>query len=148
MYIHLHTICLTGVTELGTVTIHLSPNWRRFHWSISRWIFLLRKNIFGKKFPVELKFICAEFQIFLTFSKHAIIILEGIFHGNRSLTSYSSILKMSHTGTCGGKVQTAHEHLITPALSLRTLKIDSCNDVDFAITDVTGTCRNVNLSCR
>ena len=22
------------------------------------------KNIFGKKFPVELKFICAEFQIF------------------------------------------------------------------------------------
>ena len=90
MYIHLHTIGLTGVTELGTVTFHFAPNLRRFHWSISRWILLIRKNIFGKSFKSSFSFICAEFQICLTFSKHDIIILVGIFHGNRSLTSYVS----------------------------------------------------------
>ena len=50
VYIHLHTIGLTGVTELGTVTFHFAPNRRRFHWSISRWILLLLKNNFGKSF--------------------------------------------------------------------------------------------------
>ena len=64
MYIHLHTIGLTGATELGTVTCHFAPNQRRFQWSISRWVLLRRNNIFGKKFKVELKFICAEIQIF------------------------------------------------------------------------------------
>ena len=49
MYIHLHTIGLTGVTELGTVTFHFAPNRRRFHWSISRWILLLRKKDFSVK---------------------------------------------------------------------------------------------------
>ena len=88
MYIHLHTICLTGVTVLGTVTFHFAPNRRRFHWSISRWILLLRKNIFGKSFQSSLSLFVSSFRFFLTFSKHAIIILEGIFHGNRSLTSY------------------------------------------------------------
>ena len=88
MYIHLHTICLTGATELGTVTCHFAPNQRRFQRSISWWILLRRNNIFGKKFEVELKFICAEFQIFSTLSKHDITILVIISHGNRSLTSY------------------------------------------------------------
>ena len=45
------------------------------------------KKTFRQKFQVELEFICAEFQILLTFSKHNIIILVGIFHGNRSLTT-------------------------------------------------------------
>ena len=89
MYIHLHTICLTGATELGTVTCHFAPNQRRFQWSISRWILLRRNNVFGKKFQVGLQFICAEFQIFSTLSKHDITVLVIISHGNRSLTSYS-----------------------------------------------------------
>ena len=89
MYIHLHTIGLTGATELGTVACHLAPNQRRFQWSISRWLLLRRNNIFDKKFKVELKFIIAEFQIFSTLSKHDIIILVIISHGNRSLTSYA-----------------------------------------------------------
>ena len=87
MYIHLHTICLTGATELGTVTCHFAPNQRRFQWSIFRWILLRRNNIFGIKVQVELKFICAEFQIFSTLSKHDITVLVIISHGNRSLTS-------------------------------------------------------------
>ena len=41
----------------------------------------------AKKFEVELKFICAEFQIFSTLSKHDITTLVIISHGNRSLTS-------------------------------------------------------------
>ena len=49
---------------------------------------LRRNNIFGKTFQVELKFICAEFQIFSALSKHDITVLVIIFHGNRSLTSY------------------------------------------------------------
>ena len=87
MYIHLHTIGLTGATELGTVTCHLAPNQRRFWWSISRWILLRRNNIFARKFQVEPKFICAEFQNFLTLSKDDITIEVIISHGNRSLTS-------------------------------------------------------------
>ena len=51
-------------------------------------ILLRRNNIFSKKFKVELKFICAEFQIFSTLSKHDITILVIISYGNRSLTSY------------------------------------------------------------
>ena len=87
MCINLHTTGLIGVTELGTVTCHFAPNRRRFHWSISRWILLCRQNIFSKKFKVELKFICAEFQIFSTFRKHDIADFMSISHGNRSLTS-------------------------------------------------------------
>ena len=90
MYIHLHTIGLTGATELGTVTYHFAPNQRRFQWSISRWILLRRNNIFVKMFKVELKFICAEFQIFSTLSKHDITILVIIYHRNRYLTSYGN----------------------------------------------------------
>ena len=45
------------------------------------------KNIFSKSLKVELKFICAKFQIFSTFSKHDITILVGVSQGNRSLTS-------------------------------------------------------------
>ena len=88
MYIHSHTIGLIGVTELGTVTFHFAPNRRRFHWSVSQWILLHRKNIFQLKFKVELKFICAEVQYFSTFNKYHITILVRISHGNRSLTSY------------------------------------------------------------
>ena len=88
MYIHLQMIGLTGATELGTVTCHFEPNQCRFQWSISWWILLRRNNIFGKKFKVEHKFICAEFQIFSSLSKHDITILAIISHGNRSLTSY------------------------------------------------------------
>ena len=91
MYIHLHTKGLTGATELGKVTCHFAPNQRRFQWSISRWRLLRRNNIFGKKFKVQHKFICAEFQIFSTLSKHYITILVIISHGNRSLTSYACI---------------------------------------------------------
>ena len=87
MYIDLHTIGLTGATELGTVTCHFAPNQCRFQWSISWWILLRGNNIFGKKFKVELKFICAEFQIFSTLRKHDITTLVIISHGNRSLTS-------------------------------------------------------------
>ena len=47
------------------------------------------KTYLRQKFKVELKFICAEFQIFSTFSKHDITILWNMSHGNRSLTSYS-----------------------------------------------------------
>ena len=48
IYIHLHTIGLIGITELGTATFHFAPNRRRFHWSISQWILLRRKNLIGK----------------------------------------------------------------------------------------------------
>ena len=46
------------------------------------------KKYLRKQFKVELKFICAESQIFFTFKKHDITILVSISHGNRSLTSY------------------------------------------------------------
>ena len=45
MYIHLHTIGLIGMTEIGTATFHFAPNRRRFHWSIFQWILLRRKNL-------------------------------------------------------------------------------------------------------
>ena len=89
MYIHLHTIGLTGVTEVGTVTVHFGPNRRRFHWSISRWLLLLRKNIFGKSFQSSSSLFVPSCRFFFTFSKHAMIISEGIFPGNGSLTSYT-----------------------------------------------------------
>ena len=53
MYIHLHTIGLIGMTELGTATFHFAPNRRRFHWSISQWILLRRKNLFGTIFTFD-----------------------------------------------------------------------------------------------
>ena len=62
MYIHLHTVGLTGATQLGTVTCHFAPNQRRFQWSISRWILLRRNKIFIKKFKVELQFILPSFR--------------------------------------------------------------------------------------
>ena len=46
------------------------------------------KTYFRWKFKTELQFICAKFQIFSTLSKHDIVILVSISHGNRSLTSY------------------------------------------------------------
>ena len=91
MYSHLHKIGLTGATELGTVTCHFAPNQCRLQLTISWWILLRRNNIFGKKFKVELKCICAEFQIFSTLCKHDITILIIISHGNGSLTSYAII---------------------------------------------------------
>ena len=54
IYIHLHTICLIGMTELGTATFHFAPNRRRFHWSISQWILLRGKNLFGKSYKSNL----------------------------------------------------------------------------------------------
>ena len=66
IYIHLHTICLIGMTELGTATFHFAPNRRRFHWSISQWILLREKKSFRQKLKVELKFISAIF----TFDKN------------------------------------------------------------------------------
>ena len=54
----------------------------------------------GKKFKVELKFICAEFQIFATLGKHDIIILAIIYHGNRSLTSYA--VQIREWAICAG----------------------------------------------
>ena len=85
MCIHLHTICLIGVTELGTVTCHFAPNRRRFHWSIFRWMLLCRKNIFSKKWSLSL--FVPSFRFFSTFRKHDVTVLVIISHGNR-LTSY------------------------------------------------------------
>ena len=88
MYIHLQTIGLIGVTELGTVTCHFAPNQSRFHWSISRWILLRRKNIFGKSLKSSLSLFVLSFRFFYIFKKHDIAVLVSISHGNRSLTSY------------------------------------------------------------
>ena len=38
MYIHLHTIGLIGMPELGTVAFHFARNRCRFGWPILRWI--------------------------------------------------------------------------------------------------------------
>ena len=64
MYIHLHTIGLTGVTELGTVTVNFAPNRRRFHWSISRWILMRRKNIFDESLKSSLSLFVPSFRFF------------------------------------------------------------------------------------
>ena len=49
------------------------------------------KKYFRQKFKVELKFICAEFQFFSTYSEYDIItILVNISHGNGSLASYTT----------------------------------------------------------
>ena len=64
MYIHLHMIGLIGVTELGTVTFHFAPNRRRFHWSISWWIFLCRTHVFGKSLKSSLSLFVASFRFF------------------------------------------------------------------------------------
>ena len=69
MYIHLHTIGLIGMTELGTATFHFAPNRRRFHWSISHDFsmgIVASKKSFWQKLKVELKFISAIF----TFDKN------------------------------------------------------------------------------
>ena len=55
------------------------------------------KQYFRWKFKVELKFICAEFQHFSTLSKHDIIILVIVSHGDRSLTSYSTLTTLPKT---------------------------------------------------
>ena len=47
---------------------------------------VVSKTYFRQKFQIELEFICAEFHIFSTISKHDIAILVSISHGNRSLT--------------------------------------------------------------
>ena len=87
MYIHLHTIGLTGGIRYSYISVCAkSASISLVDFSVD---IVASKRYFRLKFPVELKFICAEPQIFSTFSKHAIIILEGIFHGNRSLTSYT-----------------------------------------------------------
>ena len=91
MHIHFHMINLIDMTELGTaVTFYIVPNRCRFHWSISRWILLCRKHFRKKSFEVELKFTCAELQLFSTLSKYHIIILVSITHRNRSPTSYDT----------------------------------------------------------
>ena len=64
MYINLHTICLTGATELGTVTCHFASNRRRFHWSISHWILLRQKHIFGKSLRSSLSLFAPSFRFF------------------------------------------------------------------------------------
>ena len=64
LYIHLHTIFLIGVTELGTVTFHFARSRRRFYRSLRRKLFF------------ELKFICAEFQIFSSFKKYITILVS------------------------------------------------------------------------
>ena len=64
MYIHLHTIGLIGVTELGTVTCHFATNRRQFHWSIYRWILLRRKNISGKSLKSSLSLFVPSLRIF------------------------------------------------------------------------------------
>ena len=64
MYINLHTIGLTGATELGTVTSHFAPNRRRFHWSISQWILLRRKHIFIKSLKSSLSLFVPSFRFF------------------------------------------------------------------------------------
>ena len=63
MYIISYTIGLIGVTELGTATFHFAPNRRRFHWSISRWIWLRRKNIFSKSLRSSLSLFEPSFII-------------------------------------------------------------------------------------
>ena len=88
MWNHLHAIGLIGVTELGTVTFHLAPNRRRFHWSISRWIMLGWKNIFGKSLKSNLSLFVPRFS-FSTVSEYYITILVSISHGNRSPTSHT-----------------------------------------------------------
>ena len=55
------------------------------------------KKYLRQKFKVELKFICAEFQIFSTLRKHDITVLVSTFHGNRSMTSYiTAMMKAKH----------------------------------------------------
>ena len=68
MYINLYTIGLTGVTELGTVTCHFAPNRRRFHWSISQWILLRRKQMFGKSLRSSLSLFVPSFIFFQHFA--------------------------------------------------------------------------------
>ena len=64
MYINLHTIALTGAAELGTVTCHFAPNRRLFHWSISQWILLRRKHIFGKSLRSSLSLFVPSFGFY------------------------------------------------------------------------------------
>ena len=64
MYIHLHRIGLTGAMELGTVTCHFAPPRRQFHWSISRWILLRRKNIFSESLKSSLSLFGQSFRFF------------------------------------------------------------------------------------
>ena len=63
MYIHLHTIGLIGMTELGTVTFILRQIGVDFTGRFLGGYYCVEK-ISSVKFKVELKFIWAEFQIF------------------------------------------------------------------------------------
>ena len=67
MYIHLHTIGLIGMMEIGTNTFHFAPNQRPFHLSISRWKLLRPKKnifIFGKSFKSSFSLYALSFSFF------------------------------------------------------------------------------------
>ena len=61
MYIHLHTIGLTGVAELGISFCAKSASISLVDFSVH---IVDSKKCFRLKFQVELKFICTEFQFF------------------------------------------------------------------------------------
>ena len=86
------------------------------------------KRYLRYKFKAELKFICAEFRIFSTFSKRDITILMNISHGNRSLTSYTLL-----NGSVAGNNFTLHSDNMLHNITYTTKNIiyiiicDTCN---------------------
>ena len=64
MYIHLHTIGLTGVTELGTVTFHLRQIGADFTGRFLGGYCCFEKNIFEKSFKSSLSLFVPSFRFF------------------------------------------------------------------------------------
>ena len=89
MYIHLHKICfIVDGIRYGYISFRAnSALISMVDFSVD---IVAPKKYFRWKFKVRLKFICADFQFFPTFSEYDIIILVKSFHGNSSLTSCSS----------------------------------------------------------
>ena len=100
MYIHLHTICLIGVTEsrYGNISFCAkSASISLVDFSVD---IATSKKYFRWKFKDELKSLCVEFQFFSALNQYNITILVGISHGNRSLTSYIINLAINWPNIC------------------------------------------------
>ena len=92
IYIHLHTICLIGMTELGTATFHFAPNRRWFHWSISQWILLRGKNLFGKSLKSNLS-LFLPYSLLTRIWTVAFLPILVLFHWNICLCVCISVIK-------------------------------------------------------
>ena len=80
---------------------------------------VMSKTCFGEKLKIELKFICAKFQIFSALGKHDTVNLVSISHGNRSQTSYLTVGELRSGVTGFATIYATGSHRLLVCTSLR-----------------------------